>query len=97
MAVFQYSGRNRKGERVKGTVKADTRSKAVQKLKEKGIAVAALEEMTGLLYREVNILPKKVKYKDLVIYIRQFATLIKAESALWKRRKYYPNKQIIVC
>ncbi|AKP48266.1 MULTISPECIES: type II secretion system F family protein [Bacillus] len=78
MAVFQYSGRNRKGERVKGTVKADTRSKAVQKLKENGIAVAALEEMTGLLYREVNILPKKVKYKDLVIYIRQFATLIKA-------------------
>lgn len=78
MAVFQYIGRNRKGERVKGKLKAANYNEAVLKMKEKGIAIRSLTELKGILYREINVIKPNIKHKDLVIYIRQFSTLIKA-------------------
>ncbi|WP_433743440.1 type II secretion system F family protein [Falsibacillus pallidus] len=78
MPVFQYRGRNRKGEIVKGKVTAVNHREAVGQLKERGIAIRTIEELKGIFYKEIKFGFDKVKYKQLVIYIRQFSTLIKA-------------------
>jgi type IV pilus assembly protein PilC len=78
MPVFQYSGRDRKGDRIRGKMKALNQREATIKLKELGIAIRSMEELTGILYREINLIQSRIKHKDLMIYIRQFTTLIKA-------------------
>ncbi|WP_108669435.1 type II secretion system F family protein [Peribacillus acanthi] len=78
MPVFRYTGRDRRGRIRRGKITSDNRKEAVSKIKEMGIAVTSIEELKGILYKEVNLNVKKVKNQDLVIYIRQFSTLLKA-------------------
>ncbi|RFU71573.1 type II secretion system F family protein [Peribacillus saganii] len=78
MPVFRYQGRDKKGRKKAGRVTAENRREAVIKIREQGIAVISIEELTGLLYKEISVGQKKVKNQDLVIYIRQFSTLLKA-------------------
>lgn len=82
MPVFRYSGRDKKGKLKKGKLTAENKREAAAKLKENGIAVTSIEELKGILYKEIHLGSRKVKHKDLVIYIRQFSTLIKAGITL---------------
>ncbi|GAA0333927.1 type II secretion system F family protein [Bacillus carboniphilus] len=78
MPVFRYQGRDRKGDKKSGKLKADHEKAALEKLREQGIAVLSIEELNGILYQEIEITQKKVKHQDFVMYIRQFSTLIQA-------------------
>lgn len=78
MGYFRYEGRDRKGILVAGSLRAQSLSDAKQKLTTKGIASKKIEEKTGILYRDLPVLNKSIPYKELVIFIRQFSTLIKA-------------------
>ncbi|WP_394137539.1 type II secretion system F family protein [Cytobacillus oceanisediminis] len=82
MPVFRYTGRDKKGRRKDGKLTAENRREAVGKLKEQEIAVTSIEELKGFLHREIKLGPSKVKHKDLVVYIRQFSTLLKAGITL---------------
>lgn len=57
---------------------AQSRSEAVTKLKEDGISIQTIEELQGILFKEVSLTLRKVKHKHFVVFIRQFSTLIKA-------------------
>lgn len=92
MPFFQYAGRDRQGKRKKGKLKADNRRTAVEKLKSEGIAVTSIEELTGILYKDIDLGGKKVKHQDLVIYIRQFSTLIKAGITLVDATRILSNQ-----
>jgi type IV pilus assembly protein PilC len=78
MAFYQYTGRNRKGQAVKGKVKAGSEQEARFQLREEGIAVTAVSELTSILYKDIAIGSKKIKPQDFVIYLRQFSTLLHA-------------------
>lgn len=78
MGYYSYSGRNRRGELVSGVQRAPSKTDATMKLRGKGIVVRDIQEKTGILYKDLDIGRRSVPYKDLVIYIRQFSTLIKA-------------------
>ncbi|RDI44158.1 type II secretion system F family protein [Falsibacillus pallidus] len=78
MPVFQYRGRDRRGSIVKGKISAINHREAVGNLKERGISIRNIEELKGIFYKEIKFGLDKVKFKHLVIYIRQFSTLIKA-------------------
>lgn len=78
MGYYRYEGRNRQGVLVQGNLRAHSLSDAKQKLTIKGIASRKVEEKTGILYQDLPVLNKGVPYKELVIFIRQFSTLIKA-------------------
>ncbi|AYC29754.1 type II secretion system F family protein [Paenisporosarcina cavernae] len=78
MGYFVYEGRNRQGKFVKGNVKATSSTEARQILVTKQIAVRTLEEKKGLLYAELPSFQREVSFKELVLFIRQFSTLIKA-------------------
>lgn len=76
--MFQYEGRDRYGRKKTGRISSPNQRHANTQLREQGIAVKSIEEMKGILYKEISLGSKKVKTKDFVIYIRQFSTLLKA-------------------
>ncbi|WP_276691650.1 type II secretion system F family protein, partial [Exiguobacterium chiriqhucha] len=76
---FQYEGKLLNGKRKKGRVTAVSLREAKEKLRQESILVTELAELesTGL-NKEVNLLPERVKIEHLIMYVRQFATLIRA-------------------
>ncbi|MGH7204625.1 MAG: type II secretion system F family protein [Nitrospiraceae bacterium] len=79
MATFAYTGRNRQGAVKKGEVAAKTRDEAVEQLRKQNIAVMSLEERAdkeggGWKFEFGG----GVTDKDLVVFTRQFATMINA-------------------
>jgi type IV pilus assembly protein PilC len=77
MARFKYSGRDRTKKR-SGTITAGSKREALAKLREEGIRTTEIFEVPEtLLTKEINI-GNPVKLQHLVIYLRQFATLLKA-------------------
>lgn len=79
MAMFQYEGKLLNGKRKKGRISAVSLREAKDKLRQESILVTELSELesTGL-NKEVTILPERVKIEHLIMYVRQFATLIRA-------------------
>ncbi|WP_215190287.1 type II secretion system F family protein [Exiguobacterium sp. s6] len=79
MAIFQYEGKLLNGKRKKGRITAVSLREAKEKLRQESILVTELNELesTGL-NKEVNLLPERVKIEHLIMYVRQFATLIRA-------------------
>jgi type IV pilus assembly protein PilC len=77
MARFKYSGRDRRGKKV-GTINAASRREAMTKLKEDGIRVIEMKEVPETWMTKDLSFGNPVKLQHFVIYLRQFATLIKA-------------------
>ncbi|WP_045523441.1 type II secretion system F family protein [Neobacillus niacini] len=77
MARFKYSGRDRRGKK-QGTMNAASRREAMVKLKEQGIRVIEMTEVPETLMTKDLSFGNPVKLQHFVIYLRQFATLLKA-------------------
>lgn len=77
MARFKYSGRDRRGKK-DGTITAASRREAMVKLKEQGIRVIEMTELPETMLTKELTIGNPVKLQHFVIYLRQFATLIKA-------------------
>ena len=79
MAIFQYEGKLLNGRRKKGRITAVSVREAKEKLRQESILVTDLSELesTGL-NKEVTLIPERVKIEHLIMYVRQFATLIRA-------------------
>jgi type IV pilus assembly protein PilC len=77
MARYKYSGRDLKGKK-SGVVTAASKREAMLQLKEAGVRILDLNEIPEtLLTKEISI-GNPVKLQDFVIYLRQFATLLRA-------------------
>jgi type IV pilus assembly protein PilC len=77
MARFKYSGRDRRGK-TQGTITAASQREAMLKLKDDGIRVIEMTEVPETLMTKELTIGNPVKMQDFVIYLRQFATLLKA-------------------
>lgn len=77
MARFKYSGRDRKGKN-QGIITAPSKREAVQKLRSSGIKILEISEVPETLMTKDISIGNPVKLQHLVIYLRQFATLLKA-------------------
>lgn len=77
MARFKYSGRDRKGKK-SGIINATSKRDAMQKLSKEGIRVIEMTEVAETLLTKDISIGSGVRFQHLVIYIRQFATLLKA-------------------
>jgi len=81
MAKFSWSGRSRDGKTVKGVLDAVSEGAASAQLRRQGIMPGRIKQSSGgLLAMELNIpgMEQKVTTKDLVVFTRQFATMIDA-------------------
>src|SRR5207245_2178421 len=77
MPVFAYAGTARGGKSVTAEINADTREVAIEQLRSQGITVKSIEERkkAKALFGERK---QRISDKDIVIFTRQFATMIKA-------------------
>lgn len=74
MKRFNYAGRTRVGEAVKGIVEAENETAAAEELREKGYFITSLKEVkeaTVLFRRKVRLKPKL-----LALFCRQFAIML---------------------
>jgi type IV pilus assembly protein PilC len=78
MPQFRYEGRNIKGRRQTGTITSTSKREAIIKLRQKGIKVLEINEVPQTLLNKEITFGNAVKLQDFVIYLRQFATLLKA-------------------
>ncbi|MDZ4856219.1 MAG: type II secretion system F family protein [Nitrospirota bacterium] len=80
MATFAYVGRTRSGAVKKGELSAKTRDEAVDQLRKQSVVVTSLEEKkSGKGGFKINIsLGSGLTDKDLVVFTRQFGTMINA-------------------
>ncbi|MFB6467978.1 type II secretion system F family protein [Cytobacillus sp. Hz8] len=77
MGRFKYTGRDRKGKK-NGVINATSKREAVQKLRADGIRVMDVIEVPETLLTKDISFGSSVKLEHMVIYLRQFSTLLKA-------------------
>src|SRR5437868_5873699 len=80
MATFAYVGRTRSGAVKKGELSAKTRDEAVDQLRKQSVVVTSLEEKkssAGGLNIKLSF-GSGLTDKDLVVFTRQFGTMINA-------------------
>ncbi|RKQ29887.1 type II secretion system F family protein [Oceanobacillus halophilus] len=73
---FQYSGKRISGQKIKGKIDADSKAVALRELENNGLIIFEIEETKP--WNKDIILNKSVKVKDFVVFLRQYATLIRA-------------------
>lgn len=78
MPVYLWKGTDRNGKNQKGELEADTPAIARQLLVRKGITIKSVKPKPKDISEYIPALQPKVKEKDLVVFTRQFATMIDA-------------------
>jgi type IV pilus assembly protein PilC len=78
MATFAYVGRTRSGAVKKGELSAKTRDEAVDQLRQQSVVVTSLEEKKGGAGGFSISFGSGLTDKDLVVFTRQFGTMINA-------------------
>jgi type IV pilus assembly protein PilC len=91
MARFKYSGRDRTKKR-SGTITAGSKREALEKLREEGIRTTEIVEVPETLLTKDISIGNPVKLQHLVIYLRQFATLLKAGVSVVESTKILANQ-----
>ncbi|MRX71435.1 type II secretion system F family protein [Bacillus lacus] len=77
MPRFQYEGRNQLGQQ-KGKIQASSKREAILKLNGEGIRIIGIAEVPDTLLTKDITFGNPVKLQDLVIFLRQFSTLLEA-------------------
>lgn len=78
MSTFSYVGRTRQGLVKKGELTAKSRDEAVEQLRKQSVVVTSLEEKS-LMGKNISIsFGSGMTDKDLVVFTRQFGTMINA-------------------
>jgi len=78
MPMYKWVAETRKGRIIKGELEANDEKAARFQLKRRNLEVKRLKEKPKDLFENVAFLQPKVKKKDLVIFTRQFSTMIDA-------------------
>lgn len=80
MAKFKYTARNQLGNQVSGTVTADTKLKAAERIRSQQMQVIVLKPIDAKKFNLSMDIggPGGVKLNDKVVFTRQLATLIEA-------------------
>jgi len=84
MPTFNYSVRDKSGRIVKGAVDGESRDAVSAKLREMGYIILEVDQQGGLAALNQISFGTGVKTKDVVIFARQFATMINAGLSLTK-------------
>jgi type IV pilus assembly protein PilC len=78
MPIYQWSGITKKGRKLKGEIDAANDKIAMANLRKRNLTVQKLKPKPKDIFENVSFLKQKVTKKDLVIFTRQFSTMIDA-------------------
>ena len=87
MSSYNYTVRDSKGEKIAGTIDANTQDSVISKLKDMGYFIVSIdrtkEEKIKFKNKTISFsFFNRIKIRDLVIFTRQFATLISSGMSL---------------
>jgi type IV pilus assembly protein PilC len=77
LAVYTYKARSRSGEVLEDRIEANDRMAVASELRQQGLLVIDIKEQ-GAAQKDILEPFKKVKLGDIVVFTRQFATMINA-------------------
>jgi type IV pilus assembly protein PilC len=78
MPIYVYSGKTKRGRTTKGEVEAPDERIARIQLRRRNIEVTKLKPKPKDLFESISFMQPKVTNKDIVIFTRQFSTMIDA-------------------
>lgn len=78
MAVYSWSGKNRQNKKQKGEMEAPTEEAVRSELTRRNITPSKIKKKPKDLFANVSFMQPKVKQKDIIIFCRQFSTMIDA-------------------
>jgi len=78
MPVFLWAGKNRKGDTQKGEMEASTEEAVLANLKRMKIEPTKVKKKPKDLFENVAFLQPKVQDRDIILFARQFSTMIDA-------------------
>lgn len=78
MPVYKWVGITRKGKTVKGEIEAQDERFARAQLKRRNLTIKNIKVKPKDLFENISFLKPKVTKKDIVIFTRQFSTMIDA-------------------
>jgi type IV pilus assembly protein PilC len=76
--IFTWKGKNPKGRNVKGEMEAETSEQVKQSLLRRKITPVKIKKKPKDLFENIGFLQPKVKESDVIIFARQFSTMIDA-------------------
>ncbi len=76
--LFLWKGKNPKGRKVKGEMEAETSEQVKRSLERRKITPTAVKKKPKDLFENVKFLQPKVKESEVIIFARQFSTMIDA-------------------
>jgi type IV pilus assembly protein PilC len=81
MSVFQYAARNPQGKVITGSIEAGSQAMVVKQLREQGLTPTTIQEGAlggAVTRRKTGGKSGRIRLDDLVVFSRQFATMIRA-------------------
>ncbi len=78
MPVYSWAGKTKRGRSIKGEIEAADERIARIQLKKRNIEITKLKPKPKDLFENVSFMQPKVTNKDIVIFTRQFSTMIDA-------------------
>jgi len=78
MPVYIWTGKNRKGDTKKGEMEASTEEAVLANLKRMKIEPTKIKKKPKDLFENVAFLQPKVQTRDIILFARQFSTMIDA-------------------
>src|SRR4030042_1454907 len=78
MPVYVWVAQTKKGRKLKGEIDAANEAIALSQLKKRNFTVKKLKPKPKDIFQNISFLKPKVTKKDLVIFTRQFSTMIDA-------------------
>jgi len=81
MATYIYTARNLSGKKIKGEIEAKDERDVLNSLKPKSLIITSLKEKKkspALSNKKIKIFKPGIKGKDIIIFSREFSTLINA-------------------
>ncbi len=76
--IYEWKGKNPKGRKVKGEMEAQSPEHVKQNLARRKITPTKIKKKPKDLFENIKFLQPKVKEKDVIIFSRQFSTMIDA-------------------
>ena len=81
MPTYKYTARDQEGKNVTGRISAESESVIVAELRKRNLIILTFRKKRNRLLKNLSLSPraaKRVKPEDLVIFTRQFATMVDA-------------------
>ncbi|PIE62627.1 MAG: pilus assembly protein PilC [Desulfobacter postgatei] len=76
--IFEWKGKNPKGRKIKGEMEAETPEQVRTSLERRKITPIRVRKKPKDLFENISFLQPKVKDSDVIIFARQFSTMIDA-------------------